>query len=80
MEWEEFKKEFMENVSPNSVREAKVKEFETMEQRPHMSVVEYHLRFTQLSHYAPQLIPYERHKIQRFVEGLNLQLYNTIGG
>ncbi|XP_033513587.1 uncharacterized protein [Nicotiana tomentosiformis] len=36
-----------------------------------MSVTKYEMKFTKLAEYAPNLIPTEREKVRRFIEGLN---------
>ena len=39
-----------------------------------MSVAEYEVRFTQLSHYASVLVATERDKCRRFEDGLNYEI------
>ena len=76
--WEEFREFFMERFLPESVRKAKAREFEDLRQIPSMSVSEYDIRFTQLSRYAPYLVPTERMRIERFIEGLVMPLYRAV--
>ena len=68
----------MERFLPESVRKAKAREFEDLRQIPSMSVSEYDIRFTQLSRYAPYLVPTERMRIERFIEGLVMPLYRAV--
>ena len=49
----------MERFLPESVRRVRALEFEELKQLPNMIVVEYDVRFTQLSRYAPYLVPTE---------------------
>ena len=49
----------MERFLPESVRRARAREFEELKQLPNMTVVEYDMRFTQLSRYAPYLVSTE---------------------
>ncbi|WRX19289.1 Retrotransposon gag domain - like 10 [Theobroma cacao] len=53
---EEFTQAFMERFLPESVRDAKAQEFETLIQAPGMTVSDYDIQFTQLSSYAPYLV------------------------
>ena len=43
-----------------------------------MSVAEYEVRFTQLSHYAPMMVMTERDKCRRFEEGLHYDIRSRI--
>ncbi|KAK4737525.1 hypothetical protein R3W88_001222 [Solanum pinnatisectum] len=56
---------------PPELREAKVREFLTLKQDS-MSVHEYNLKFTQLSHYAPEMVIDMRSNMSLFVLGLSL--------
>ena len=76
--WEEFKEAFMERFVPESVRRAKAREFEDLKQLPSMSVAEYDIKFTQLSRYAPYLVPTEKMKIERFIDGLVRPLFRAV--
>nr|XP_018630035.1 uncharacterized protein LOC104107271 [Nicotiana tomentosiformis] len=46
------------------------RQFEHLKQGT-MSVTEYEMEFSKLAEYAPNLIPTEREKVRRFIEGLN---------
>ncbi|XP_033515239.2 uncharacterized protein [Nicotiana tomentosiformis] len=43
-----------------------------------MSVTKYEMEFTKLAEYAPNLIPTERVKVRRFIEGLNPHMAKDI--
>ena len=43
-----------------------------------MSVMEYDIKFTQLSQYTPHLVPTKRIRIERFVDGLVRPLLRTM--
>ncbi|KAK4713885.1 hypothetical protein R3W88_019792 [Solanum pinnatisectum] len=55
---------------PRELREAKVRTFLTLKQES-MSVHEYSLKFTQLSHYAPEMVADMRSRMSLFVSGLS---------
>ncbi|EOY21530.1 DNA/RNA polymerases superfamily protein, putative isoform 2 [Theobroma cacao] len=77
--WEEFSVAFMDRSLPASVRYGEAREFEVLVQTRTMSVSEYDIRFTQLSRYAPYLVPTEEMKVKRFVDGLVWPLFRAIG-
>ncbi|XP_069154399.1 uncharacterized protein [Solanum lycopersicum] len=68
MTWEIFKKAFLDQFFPKDKREAKVVEFINLRQG--MSVLEFSLKFTKLSMYAPYLVSDPRDEISRFVMGV----------
>ena len=76
--WEEFKEAFMERFKLESVRSTKVREFEDMKQLPSMYVVEYDIKFMQLSQYAQHLVPTEKMKIEKFINGLARPLFKMV--
>ena len=76
--WEEFSESFLERFLPESVRRARAKQFEELEQTPSMTVAEYDIQFTQLSRYAPHLVPTERMRIERFIDGLVRPLFRAV--
>ena len=39
-----------------------------------MTVAEYEVRFTQLSHYAPMMVATEKDRCRQFEEGLNYEI------
>ena len=51
---------------PQELKKAKVQEFLTLTQDS-LSVYEYALKFTQLSHYAPEIVKNMRNKMSLFV-------------
>ena len=74
--WEEFKEAFMERFLPESIRTARARE--ELKQLPNMTMVEYDVRFTQLSRYASYLVSTERMRIERFIDGLVRPLYRAV--
>ena len=43
-----------------------------------MTVAEYEVRFTQLSHYAPMMVATDRDRCRRFEEGLNYEIRDRL--
>ena len=76
--WPEFSRAFFTRFLPKSVRDARAREFENLEQTEKMSVTEYDIQFTRLSRYAPYLVSTERLKVERFVNGLQDYLFRSI--
>ena len=68
--WEIFKKDFLDKFFPRKKREAKVVELINLCQGG-MSVLEYSLKFTKLSKYAPFLVSNPRDEMSLFVMGLS---------
>ena len=68
----------MERFVPESVRRAKVKEFEELKQLLSMFMVEYDMKFTQLSQYAPYLVSIKKMKIERFLDRLAKPLFRVV--
>ena len=66
MTWEIFKKVFLVRIFPRKKSESKVVEFINIRQEG-ISVLEYSLKFTKLSKYAPSLVSYPRDGMNRFV-------------
>ena len=62
---------------PEVYRDEKMREFLTLRQRT-MTVAEYEVRFTQLSHYAPMMVTTEKHKCRRFEDGLHYKIRSRI--
>src|SRR5688572_22530050 len=67
--WEEFEGAFLDHFFPQELREAKDDEFVNLKQEI-MSVKEYHMKFTQLSHYASEMVLTMRAKMRKFFSGL----------
>jgi len=71
--WDAFESAFMGHFFPRELREAKAREFLTLKQES-MSVLEYSLKFTQLSRFAPEMVADMRSMMSLFVSGLSLLL------
>ena len=67
--WDEFVEAFLDHFFPLELREAKADEFVNLKQDS-LSVKEYHMKFTQLSRYASEMVPTMRAKMRKFVSGL----------
>ena len=76
--WDEFIELFLAHFFPQSVRDSRVCEFETLVQIEQMSVMEYNIQFMRLSRYAPHLVATEKLRVQRFLEGLKSYLFRAI--
>ncbi|EOY25755.1 Uncharacterized protein TCM_027124 [Theobroma cacao] len=76
--WEEFTQAFMDRFLPESVRDAKTQEFETLMQALGMTVSDYDIQFTQLSRYALYLVQTEKERIKRFIKGLHEPIYKIL--
>ena len=69
----DFLREFRDRYMPEVYRDEKQREFLNLKQRT-MTVAEYEVRFTQLSHYAPMMVATKRDRCRRFEEGLNYEI------
>ena len=69
MTWINFEKIFYGQYFPQTVRNAKLKEFVELTQGD-LTVTQYEAKFTQLSRYAPLLVANEEDKTNRFADGL----------
>ncbi|KAF7807558.1 DNA/RNA polymerases superfamily protein [Senna tora] len=78
LDWEEFKKDFLEWFLPESVREARAREFLLFKQTSEMTVAEYSTQLIRLSKYAPHSTSTERELIKRFVQGLLPPLFRAM--
>ena len=65
-----FESALMGRFFPRELREARIKEFLTLNLES-MSVHEYILKFTQLSHYAPEMVADMRSRMSLYVAGLS---------
>uniref|UniRef100_A0A6N2MM29 Retrotransposon gag domain-containing protein n=1 Tax=Salix viminalis TaxID=40686 RepID=A0A6N2MM29_SALVM len=72
--WEEFSTMFLDRFLPQSVRDARLYEFERLSQGS-MTVDEYDMKFTQLSRYAKHVLPAEEWRVKRFIKGLKSFMY-----
>jgi hypothetical protein len=75
--WNEFKAAFHSHQVPQGVIKLKKKEFQDLKQGT-MTVHEYVIRFTQLSHYATNDIDIDEKKQECFLNGLNDGLAYTL--
>ncbi|CAM8898609.1 unnamed protein product [Rhodiola kirilowii] len=66
LEWEEFKALFLDRFLPESVRDARAREF-VMWMQDGMTVTEYANKFTILSAYAPHHVASESTRNKRFI-------------
>ena len=62
---------------PEMYREEKLREFINLKQRG-MSVAEYEVRFTQLSHYTQIMVSTERDRCRRFEDGLHYDIRSRL--
>ena len=62
---------------PEMYRDEKLREFLNLRQKS-MTVAEYEVRFTQLSHYAPMMVGTERDKCRRFEDGLHYDIRSRL--
>ncbi|KAL5547177.1 hypothetical protein UlMin_006864 [Ulmus minor] len=69
MQWQTFEQLFREYYIPIAYTQLKAKEFYRLEQGD-MTVMEYHVKFTELSKYAPGAVANPLEKIAKFEEGL----------
>lgn len=69
MTWAMFEEEFLGSFFPRELREAMIGEFLNLKQDSTTNQ-EYNFKFTQLSHYAPEMVANIRNKINLYVSGL----------
>ncbi|XP_070050454.1 uncharacterized protein [Nicotiana tomentosiformis] len=69
--WIHFSNMFLREFVPQSLRDAWRTEFEQLRQGS-MTVLEYAVRFSDLSRYAPALVAAIRERVCQFIERLNL--------
>ena len=62
---------------PEMYRDEKLREFLNLRQKS-MTVAEYEVRFTQLSHYVPMMVATEWDKCQRFEDGLHYDIRSRL--
>ncbi|XP_010650244.1 uncharacterized protein LOC100244253 [Vitis vinifera] len=75
--WSQFREVFYKKYFPDNVRRQKVGEFVHLEQR-NLTMAQYEAKFTELSHFTPQLIATEEEKVLKFQDGLKPYLKNKI--
>ncbi|XP_070044594.1 uncharacterized protein [Nicotiana tomentosiformis] len=71
--WHKFFVLFLEKFVPQTRREELRRQFEQLHQED-MSVTQYDMRFSELAHHAIWLVPTEKERIRRFIDGLNYGL------
>ncbi|MQM10461.1 hypothetical protein Taro_043355 [Colocasia esculenta] len=71
--WDEFVRLFRAKFVPEHVQDWMGQEFLSLAQRS-MTVLEYEVRFSELSKYAPHIVADERRKTKKFVMGLKPSL------
>ncbi|XP_028126742.1 uncharacterized protein LOC114323362 [Camellia sinensis] len=75
--WAKFLEVFYEKYFPESLREQKASEFLHLRQGT-MSVTEYESKFTQLTRFAPYVIPTEAQKVRKFEAGLEAEIKDRL--
>ena len=68
--WEIFKRGFLDQIFPRELRKAKAEDFINLRQGG-MSVLDYFLKFTKFSKYAPSLISNPRDEMSCFLTGVS---------
>ncbi|XP_070040925.1 uncharacterized protein [Nicotiana tomentosiformis] len=66
---QEFSILFLEKIVPQSRREELRRQFEQL-RKDGMSVTEYKMRLSELAYHAVWLVPTDRERIMRFIDGL----------
>ncbi|XP_074363335.1 uncharacterized protein LOC141703797 [Apium graveolens] len=75
--WDDFLREFRDKYMPEIYKDEKQREFLTLKQGI-MSVAEYEVKFTQLSHYVMVIVSTERDRCRHFEEGLKYDIRSKI--
>ena len=68
----------MNEYLPPAERHSRAYQFEKLKQLPGMTVAEYAKEFSRLGKYAPQLVPTEADRVERFRAGLIRPIYNSV--
>ena len=63
---------------PESLRDAKTREFELLKQTEGMSVLDYDTKFNQLARYALHMVMTDNMKAKRFANGLKEYLFRAV--
>ncbi|XP_048493229.1 uncharacterized protein LOC125493759 [Beta vulgaris subsp. vulgaris] len=77
--WTEFKEALRVKFYPAYLRKQKCMEFTNL-RMGNLSVAEYYAKFLELMRFAPEVVPTEALKAQRFKQGLTLSLQGKLGG
>ncbi|XP_070002456.1 uncharacterized protein [Nicotiana sylvestris] len=72
--WHEFSTLFLEKYVPRSRKEELCRQFEWL-RKGDMTVSQYESRLPKLAHHGVWMVPTDRERIRRFVDGLNYHLY-----
>jgi hypothetical protein len=75
--WKKFSSMFLDRFLPQSIRDARLYEFERLSQGS-MTVDKYDMKFTQLSRYVEHLLPTEEWRVKRFIRGLKSSMYKVM--
>ncbi|XP_071928149.1 uncharacterized protein [Coffea arabica] len=75
--WVNFEREFNVKFLPPIIQEKREDDFIKLKQGL-LSVAEYEERFTKLSKFAPELVVTERKRISRFIQGLNIEIQQSL--
>ena len=75
--WMNFTREFNAKFLPPLVQEKREEDFIKCKQGL-LSVAEYEALFTKLSRFAPELVATEQRRIRRFVQGLDLEIQESL--
>ena len=78
MSWEQFCEVFHEKYFNDSVRGAKSEEFVGLVQGK-LSVTEYVQTFDRLARFAPEMVPTDRARRDKFLRGLNSMIARNVG-
>ncbi|XP_070045449.1 uncharacterized protein [Nicotiana tomentosiformis] len=69
LSWNEFSFLFLEKFVPHTHREKLRRKFDQLRQKG-ISVTQYKMRFSELARHAVWLVPTDRERIRRFIDGL----------
>ena len=78
LDWSEFYNAFVERFMPESLRDAKAREFELLKQTKGMLVLDYDTKFNQLTRYTPHMVMTNNMKAKRFANGLKEYLFRAV--
>ncbi|XP_021721470.1 uncharacterized protein LOC110689028 [Chenopodium quinoa] len=77
--WKELKKAIRDKFYPAYLKKQKCMEFTNL-RKGNMTINEYYNKFIELMKLAPEVLPTEELKAQRFEQGLTLSLQGKLGG
>ncbi|XP_021760568.1 uncharacterized protein LOC110725391 [Chenopodium quinoa] len=77
--WAQLKEALREKFYPSYLRKQKCMEFTNL-RMGNMTINEYYSKFIELMRFAPEVVPTEALKAQRFEQGLTLTLQGKLGG